>query len=134
MKKIVFKSQISKCGFMLTAGLLFIVLSNRSSASPPSGSAINNPTAVTNSSDAGTEIKIDNFAFVPAAVTVETGTRVIWVNHDDIPHTIDSTEGKFRSGALDTDDHFQFRFTEPGEYQFFCRLHPKMTGKIIVQQ
>ncbi|MBV8051799.1 MAG: cupredoxin domain-containing protein, partial [Acidobacteriaceae bacterium] len=66
-------------------------------------------------------------------VTVKTGTRVIWVNHDDIPHTIDSSDGKFRSGALDTDDHFQFLFTEPGEYQFFCRLHPRMTGKIIVQ-
>jgi plastocyanin len=70
---------------------------------------------------------------MPAAVTVKAGTRVIWVNHDDIPHTIDSAEGKFRSGALDTDDQFQFRFTEPGEYQFFCRMHPKMTGKIIVK-
>jgi plastocyanin len=55
------------------------------------------------------------------------------VNHDDIPHTVDSTEGKFKSGALDTNDKFEFRFTQPGEYQFYCRMHPKMTGKIIVQ-
>ncbi|HXY04271.1 MAG TPA: cupredoxin family copper-binding protein [Terriglobales bacterium] len=127
------KSRTSNSALTLTIGLLLIVLSGRSSASQPSGSAIHNLVPATNSSDAGTEIKIDNFAFVPGALTVKTGTRVIWVNHDDIPHTVDSTEGKFRSGALDTDDHFQFLFMDPGEYQFFCRLHPKMTGKIIVQ-
>lgn len=133
MKRIIFKSQLSSLALVLTVSLILIVLSGRSSASQPTGLAMDNGTAAANSSDAGTEIKIDNFAFMPEAVTVKVGTRVIWVNHDDIPHTIDSTEGKFRSGALDTDDHFQFRFTEPGEYQFFCRMHPKMTGKIIVQ-
>jgi plastocyanin len=133
MKRIVCKSSISRCELMLVVGLLLIASSAPSSASQPTSSTINN-TAATDSTDIGTEIKIDNFAFVPASVTVKTGTRVIWINHDDIPHTIDSTEGKFRSGALDTDDHFQFRFTEAGEYQFFCRLHPKMTGRVIVQQ
>ena len=130
--KSIYKTKISKFAFALTASLVLVVLSGRSSASQPSSSALN-ATAAANSTDTGTEIKIDNFAFIPAAVTVKTGTRVIWVNHDDIPHTIDSSDGKFRSGALDTDDHFQFLFTEPGEYQFFCRLHPRMTGKIIVQ-
>jgi plastocyanin len=80
-----------------------------------------------------TEVKIDNFAFTPAAITVKAGTQVIWINLDDIPHTVDSTQGKFKSAALDTNDKFQFRFTEPGEYPFYCRMHPKMTGKIIVQ-
>jgi plastocyanin len=80
------------------------------------------------------EVKIDNFAFTPAVITVKAGTQITWVNHDDIPHTVDSTEGKFKSAALDTDDKFQFRFTEPGEYPYFCRMHPKMTGKIVVQQ
>jgi len=80
-----------------------------------------------------TEVKIDNFAFTPGVVTVKAGTQVTWINHDDIPHTVDSTQGKFKSAALDTDDKFQFRFTEPGEYPFYCRMHPKMTGKIIVQ-
>jgi len=78
------------------------------------------------------EVQIDNFTFVPGAINVKAGTRVIWINHDDIPHTVDSTEGKFKSGALDTDDKFEFRFVEPGEYPFYCRIHPKMTGKIIV--
>ena len=80
------------------------------------------------------EVKIDNFAFTPAAVTVKVGTQVTWINHDDIPHTVDSTQGKFKSQALDTDDKFEFRFTEPGEYPFYCRIHPKMTGKVIVQR
>ena len=79
------------------------------------------------------EVKIDNFAFTPGVITVKAGTQVTWINHDDIPHTVDSTQGKFKSAALDTDDKFQFRFTEPGEYPFYCRMHPKMTGKIIVQ-
>jgi plastocyanin len=79
------------------------------------------------------EVKIDNFVFAPGVVTVKAGTQVTWTNKDDIPHTVDSTEGKFKSPALDTDAKFQFKFTEPGEYPFYCRLHPKMTGKIIVQ-
>jgi plastocyanin len=89
------------------------------SAGAPTGSAL--------------EVKIDNFAFTPAAITVKAGTQVTWINKDDIPHTVDSTDGKFKSAALDTDDKFEFRFTEPGEYPFYCRMHPKMTGKIIVQ-
>jgi plastocyanin len=84
--------------------------------------------------DSVTEVKIDNFAFTPGVITVKAGTQITWINHDDIPHTVDSTEGRFKSAALDTDDKFQFLFKEPGEYSYFCRMHPKMTGKIIVQQ
>jgi plastocyanin len=80
-----------------------------------------------------TDVKIDNCMFAPQVVTVKAGTQVTWTNKDDIPHTVDSTDEKFRSSALDTDDKFQVRFTEAGEDQFFCRMHPKMTGKIIVQ-
>ena len=105
-----------------------------SSASQPEGSSgmakIASPDASTGSAP---EVKIDNFAFTPVEVTVKAGTQVSWINHDDIPHTVDSTQGKFKSSALDTNDTFQFRFTEPGEYPFYCRMHPRMTGKIIVQ-
>ena len=115
----------------LLATVLVMTLSGASSAlQPGSGSS----TAVAASgAGPGAEVKIDNFSFTPGAVTVKAGTQVTWINHDDIPHTVDSTEGKFKSAALDTDDKFQFRFTEPGEYPFYCRMHPKMTGKIIVQ-
>jgi len=78
-------------------------------------------------------VKIDNFSFGPAAVTVPVGTTVTWTNQDDIPHTVVSTDGVFKSKALDTDDKFSFVFNKPGTYSYFCSIHPKMTGQIIVQ-
>lgn len=83
--------------------------------------------------DATPQVMIDNFVYSPIPLTVKVGTTVTWINHDDIPHTVDSTQGKFKSAALDTDDKFEFQFKEAGEYPFYCRIHPKMTGKIIVQ-
>jgi plastocyanin len=83
--------------------------------------------------DSPAQVVIDNFVYSPVPLAVKVGTTVTWVNHDDIPHTVDSTDKKFKSAALDTDEKFEFRFTEPGEYPFYCRIHPKMTGKIIVQ-
>jgi plastocyanin len=82
---------------------------------------------------AGVAVKIDNFSFGPAAVTVPLGTTVTWTNRDDIPHTVVSTDGVFKSKALDTDDKFSFTFSKPGTYAYFCSIHPKMTGQIIVQ-
>ena len=77
--------------------------------------------------------KIDNFTFVPARLTVKAGTTVTWRNEDDIPHTITSAARLFKSKALDTDDSFSFTFTEPGTYEYFCSLHPRMTGTIVVK-
>ena len=82
---------------------------------------------------AGAEVKIDNFSFGPAAVTVAVGTTVTWVNRDDIPHTVVSTEKVFKSKTLDTGDKFSFTFTKAGTYPYFCSLHPKMTGQVVVQ-
>ncbi len=79
------------------------------------------------------EVKIDNFSFGPTALTVPVGTTVTWTNRDDIPHTVVSTYGVFKSKALDTDDKFSFVFTKPGTYPYFCSIHPKMTGQVIVQ-
>jgi plastocyanin len=123
-------------GLALIAMLSLITLNGpvASSASQPgSGSAMGKIASTGVSTDSATEVKIDNFAFTPGEVTVKAGTQVSWINRDDIPHTVDSTQGKFKSAALDTDDKFQFLFTEPGEYPFYCRMHPRMTGKIIVQ-
>jgi plastocyanin len=78
-------------------------------------------------------IGIDNFSFTPREITVAKGTVVTWTNRDDVPHTVVSTEQKFRSKALDTDDQFSFTFTEAGTYVYFCSVHPMMTGKIIVK-
>jgi amicyanin len=82
---------------------------------------------------APTEIKIDNFSFTPPTLTVQAGTKVIWTNRDDIPHNIVSSEQKFKSKPLDTDDSYSFTFDEPGTYQYFCGLHPKMVGKVVVE-
>ena len=79
------------------------------------------------------EVKIDNFSFGPAALTVPVGTTVSWTNHDDIPHTVVSTDGVFKSKVLDTDEKFSFTFSKAGSYPYFCSIHPKMTGKVVVQ-
>lgn len=119
----------------LFAVVAVITISGVWASSGPGGSSAMAQTASQKAStDSAKEVRIDNFAFAPAVLTVKAGTQVTWINHDDVPHTVDSTQGKFKSAALDTDDKFQFRFTEPGEYPFYCRLHPKMTGKIIVQR
>ena len=78
------------------------------------------------------EVRVDNFSFGPETVTVPLNTTVTWVNHDDVPHVVASTDGVFRSKALDTDDKYAFTFDKPGTYTYFCALHPKMVGKIIV--
>ena len=83
----------------------------------------------------GVEVKIDNFSYSPAAVTVKTGTQVTWTNRDDIPHTVVSSDNgnAFKSKTLDTDEKFSFTPTKPGTYSYFCSIHPKMTAQIVVQ-
>src|SRR3974390_3217498 len=78
---------------------------------------------------AAAEIKIDNFSFSPATLTVKAGTQITWTNRDDIPHTVTSDEGLFKSKVLDTDDSFTFRPAKPGTYSYYCSIHPKMMGK-----
>jgi plastocyanin len=79
-------------------------------------------------------VSIDNFTFTPPTVTVNAGTTVTWTNKDDIPHGIASANDAFKkSKALDTDDSFSFTFTTPGTYQYFCYIHPHMTGTIVVE-
>jgi len=78
-------------------------------------------------------VKIDNFSFGPAQITIPAGTTVTWTNRDDIPHTVVSDDKLFKSNALDTDDKFSYTFAKPGTYPYFCSLHPKMTGKVVVQ-
>jgi plastocyanin len=77
-------------------------------------------------------VMIDNFTFEPAQLTIKVGTTVTWKNRDDIPHAVVSA-GKFRSKTLDTDDSYSFTFTSPGDYAYFCSLHPHMTGMIKVE-
>ncbi len=81
------------------------------------------------------QVVIDNFAYAPRDLTVSAGTRVTWVNKDDSPHTVTSTAKPkvFDSGAMDTDAIFSFEFKAPGTYEYFCAVHPRMIGKVIVK-
>lgn len=79
-----------------------------------------------------TEVRVDNFSFGPETLTVPANSTVTWVNKDDVPHVIASTDGLFKSKALDTDDKFSFTFNKAGTYSYYCSIHPKMVGKIVV--
>jgi len=111
------KTRTWSCLIALAAGLVL----------RPVGLMAGDSPAVTN------EVKIDNFCFAPQTLTVPVGTTVTWVNKDDVPHTVTSDDQHFRSRALDTDDRFSFTFSTPGTNNYYCSVHPKMTGTVIVR-
>jgi len=87
----------------------------------------------THAQNAPVPIAIDNFTFNPQKLTVKAGTTVTWTNKDDIPHAIATASKQFKSKTLDTDDAYSFTFTTPGSYEYFCSLHPHMTGTVVVE-
>jgi plastocyanin len=82
---------------------------------------------------AAASVQIGNFTFNQAVVTVKPGTTVTWTNGDDIPHTVVAKDGTFKSKVLDTGDKFSFTFAKPGQFGYFCSIHPHMTGTVIVK-
>jgi plastocyanin len=81
----------------------------------------------------GPTINIDNFTFGPMEITVPAGATVTWINGDDVPHTVRAVDGSFHSKPLDTGDRYSVTFTGPGEYDYYCSIHPRMTAKVIVK-
>jgi len=79
-------------------------------------------------------VDIVKFAFAPKELTIAPGTTVVWVNHDETPHTISTGEHGFVSKALDTDDRYEHTFTDAGDVSYFCTVHPFMTGVIHVRK
>jgi plastocyanin len=80
-------------------------------------------------------IEIKDFAFNPQTLTVKSGDKVTWINRDEEPHTVVSVEKQFKkSTALDTDQEFTITAGAPGTYTYFCSVHPKMTGTIVVEK
>ena len=110
-------------GAVGAASLLAVALPELTAAGEAVSAAAASPAAV----------KIDNFAFTPATLTITAGTTVTWKNDDDSPHRIGDKNGTFKSAALDTDDTFSHTFAAPGEYPYICTIHPYMAGKIIVK-
>jgi plastocyanin len=78
-------------------------------------------------------IVVKEFMFTPNSLSVKAGSTVTWANMDDEPHTVVSDTGLFRSGAMDTNESFSFKFDKPGTYRFTCSIHPRMVGTIVVQ-
>jgi plastocyanin len=89
------------------------------------------PVAV--AAQAESRIEIAKHKFSPPTLTVPAGTTVTWLNRDEDVHTVTSTTQAFKSGGLDTDEAYSYTFTKPGVYEYFCRLHPLMTGEVIVK-
>jgi len=80
-----------------------------------------------------TRIVVKDFMFNPTPLTVKAGSTVTWTNMDDEPHTVVSDTGLFKSGGMDTNESFSFKFDKPGTYHFTCSIHPRMVGTIVVQ-
>ena len=102
---------------------------------------VNHPIAITDvpleeemkTAGAGQQhVVVDNFSFEPATTAVPVGSTITWTNRDDVPHNIVSTEQKFKSPVLDTDENFSHTFDAPGTYRYYCSIHPKMTGEVVV--
>jgi 3',5'-cyclic AMP phosphodiesterase CpdA len=101
---------------------------------------VNHPIAITDVpleaeervTSTGPEVVMDNFSFTPGRVAVPVGTTVKWTNHDDVPHNVVSTDRRFKSPVLDTDGQFTHQFDTAGSYKYFCSIHPRMTGEIVV--
>ena len=79
-------------------------------------------------------VEITKFAFAPKEITIAPGTRLVWINHDETPHTISASDKGFVSKAIDTDDRFEHVFASEGDFSYFCTLHPFMTGIVHVRK
>ena len=79
-------------------------------------------------------VEISKFAFAPKEVTIKPGTKIIWTNKDETPHTVTSADKQLKSSALDTNDKFEHVFATEGDFSYFCTLHPFMTGVVHVKK
>jgi len=98
---------------------------------PGTASGMAQPVAV--AAQTGPRIEITKHKFSRPTLTVPAGTTVTWLNRDEDVHTVVSTTQAFRSAGLETDEAYSYTFTKPGVYEYFCTLHPLMTGKVIVK-
>lgn len=85
------------------------------------------------------DVAMQNLAFVPETNVVQSGDTVTWTNEDDVPHTVtagarDNPSDTFDSGEIAPGDTFTFTFEEAGTYDYFCSLHPGMSGTVVVEQ
>ena len=113
-----FKMLSFQIATLATAGLMLSTVAAMTRAAPAPAAA---------------SVQIANFTFKAPVTTVKPGATVTWTNADDIPHTVVSKDGVFKSKVLDSGDKFSFTFAKPGQFGYFCSLHPHMTGTIVVK-
>lgn len=82
----------------------------------------------------GDAIGIDNFAFVPATLTIPVGSTVTWINHDEEPHTVAASDGSFHSPGMGSQASYSHTFPAPGKFDYVCSIHPFMHGTVVVTQ
>jgi plastocyanin len=90
--------------------------------------------AIHAASPASVDVDIAKFLFTAKEVTVAPGTKVVWTNHDDTPHSVVANDKSFSSKGLDTDDKFEHTFTREGDFGYICSVHPFMTGVVHVRK
>lgn len=107
----------------------------QTAATTATAATATNGDARSQTSAQSTVVKIENFTFTPATLHIAAGTTVTWKNDDDMPHTVLDVDrpARFQSPPLDTNDQFSYRFMKPGRYAYFCSIHPRMTGVIVVK-
>lgn len=141
MRKFPFLIVWASAAVTTTAALL--LLWQLSDTTPPARAAMGHammddgaPAAtVRQAKAAANEVIIDDFRFGPTELTVPVGTKVVWTNDDSDAHTVTSEADPklLKSPPLDTGDSFAFTFDKPGTYRYFCSIHPRMQGTIVVQ-
>lgn len=77
-------------------------------------------------------VHIQNFRFGPQTLTVPAGTTVTFVNDDEEPHNVTAADHSYRSPILPPGARYAHQYAAPGDYPYFCALHPHMTGHIVV--
>jgi plastocyanin len=112
----VFRTLAFQAGVLACSAIMMVAVATATRAAPPTAA-----------------VRIENFTFKDPSLTVKAGTTVTWTNGDDIPHTVVSKDGLFKSKVLDSGDHFSFTFAKPGQYGYYCSIHPHMTGTIVVK-
>lgn len=115
-----FKGAISRLATLMAITVITFQAATPAVSTPPSAAA-------------QVEVRIDNFTFSPAVITVKPGTQITWTNADDIPHTVVSDTKAFKSKVLATGEKFTYTAGKAGTYPYSCSIHPNMTGKVVVE-
>jgi plastocyanin len=106
-----------------------------SPAAPPSPAASSRPAPTDGVvATAPAAVSIVDLSFEPPTIEVDTGATVTWTNDDGVPHTVTATDETFDSGVMQDGVSFSVTFSEPGSFDYFCAIHPSMTGTVVVRE